>query len=219
MLMVALVIGTVAVFTTPILQIAKAQNQKASQGNANKLITELRENPDNGTQLAASALERSLQKVEYDPAYYVMDFPGGDIPENRGIAEDLIVRSYRSIGIDLQRELHRDMKNNFRAYPRKFEMNKPDPNIDHRRVENLTKFFTREGDSHTPSRIEANYDVGDLVVWRMPYGANHIGIVVPGPGDRADERWVVHNAGSGPVWENVLLSYEVTHHFTYPSSN
>jgi len=216
MLILALVVVGIALVTTPLLQYARAQNEKASEGNAEKLIADLSTNPANGHQLAAAALERSLRKVEPDFAYYAIDYPGGDIPDDRGMAEDLIVRSYRAVGIDLQKEVHEDMKKNFRSYPRKFKMSKPDPNIDHRRVENLTKFFSSNGESHSPSRIAEDYQMGDVVVWRMPYGANHVGIVVPGPGARADEKWVVHNAGNGPVWENALFSYEVTHHLSYP---
>ena len=91
------------------------------------------------------ALERTSHSVRYDPSYRAIPYPGGDVPDSVGVCTDLIVRVYRGIGVDLQKEVHEDMKKNFGAYPRHWGLSGPDPNIDHRRVPNLATFFSRQG--------------------------------------------------------------------------
>ena len=110
------------------------------------------------------------------------------------------------------------MTDNFRIYPQIWELKEPDTNIDHRHVPNLQRFFSRFG-----SEIEVpesgpqadSFQYGDVVAWRLPHGATHIGVVVPGPGDRRDEKWIVHNIGSGPKWDNQLFEYQVIGHYRY----
>ena len=94
-------------------------------------------------QLADSAFTLTLQKVQYDPGYFRLDYPNGDVPPDKGVCTDVIIRAYRKVGIDLQQEVHEDMAANFDAYPKNWGMTKPDKNIDHRRVPNLMKFFER----------------------------------------------------------------------------
>src|SRR5210317_1424135 len=91
--------------------------------------------------LCKAALDLTLIDVVYDPGYYVIDYPMGDIPENRGVCTDVVIRAYRALGIDLQKEVHEDMKANFKEYPANWGLNHPDKNIDHRRVPNLMVFF------------------------------------------------------------------------------
>lgn len=91
--------------------------------------------------LSDAALLLTKQKVVYDPAYYRMDYPNGDVPANRGVCTDVIIRAYRKLGVDLQKEVHEDMAANFHLYPKMWGLKRPDPNIDHRRVPNLQTFF------------------------------------------------------------------------------
>jgi len=95
--------------------------------------------------LSDAALELTKQEVVYDPGYFVIDYPGGDIPEGRGVCTDVIIRAYRDLGIDLQKLVHEDMKANFSKYPQNWGLNYPDKNIDHRRVPNLMKFLIERG--------------------------------------------------------------------------
>jgi uncharacterized protein len=165
--------------------------------------------------LVAAAVERTTHRVTYDPAYVPLDYPGGDVPDDRGVCADVIVRAYRAVGIDLQREVHEDMRANFRAYPQLWDLSKPDPNIDHRRVPNLQRFFERKGRS-LPARQTAD-DVlpGDIVAWQFTGGRRHIGLVIDRRSTDGERPLVVHNVGSGPRAEDVLLSWPIIGHYRY----
>ena len=153
--------------------------------------------------------------MTFDPSYYRIAYPGGDIPSDRGYGPDVVIRSFRVVGIDLQQLVHEDMLENFKVYPQIYPEREADPNIDHRRVPNLQRFFSRFGESLPGSRESSDYSVGDLVIWQVGRD-RHIGVVVPGPGARAEERWVVHNLDKrGPVWEDCLFDFEVVGHFRY----
>jgi uncharacterized protein len=212
----AVVLG--GVFLRPLIPFLKAQQDLTSDANVNEAVASLRSDGDFGDSLAAAALERTLVKVAYDGAYFKIDFPGGDIPSDRGKAEDLIIRAYRAVDIDLQLEVHEDIKPHFYAYPQVFDSKFADHNIDHRRVQNLQRFFTRKGQILGVSSDAADYSVGDIVVWQLLDGNKHIGIVVPGPGARKTEKWVVHNIGSGPEWSNALFDYRIDGHYRYSRS-
>ena len=162
-----------------------------------------------------AALERTEKSVTYDPRYYEISYPLGDIPENRGLCADVVVRTYREIGIDLQQLVYEDMMANYPSYPKSWELLKPDSNIDHRRVPNLKNFFLRNGENLTLSNDAQDYHYGDIVTWKLDHGASHIGIVVPSPIENDSTPWVVHNVGLGPQWEDRLFEYEITGHFRY----
>src|SRR6516165_11517836 len=130
--------------------------------------------------LVAAALERTHHTVRYDPAYVRIPYPGGDVPPDTGVCTDEVIRSYRALGIDLQKEVHEDMVQNFSAYPnkRRWMLAHPDSNIDHRRVPNLMVFFQRKGESLPITSKATDYAPGDLVTWDLGRGVPHIGIVV-----------------------------------------
>jgi len=127
----------------------------------------------------------------------------------------LIVRAYRVEGIDLQIDVHTDIKENFYSYPQIFGSKGPDTNIDHRRVQNLQRFFTRKGQVLAVTQDAEDYSFGDIVIWQLLDGNKHIGIVVPGPGAKKTEKWVVHNIGNGPEWEKKLFDYSLKGHYRY----
>src|SRR4029077_10100798 len=130
-------------------------------------------------QFAAAALERTHHAVRYDSAYVRLPYPGGDVPAGTGVCTDEIIRSYRAVGVDLQKEVHEDMERDYSAYPRKWHwLGHPDPNIDHRRVPNLMVFFQRRGETLPLSNHSDDYQPGDLVTWDLGGGVPHIGIVV-----------------------------------------
>ena len=125
-------------------------------------------------------------------------------------------RSLRAAGVDLQRLVHEDMKAHFSAYPREWGLARPDPNIDHRRVPNLTTFFTRQGRARPVTAAAADYLPGDIVSWKLPGGLAHVGVVVASlsTADPA-RRLVVHNIGEGAKMEDVLFAFPITGHFRY----
>jgi uncharacterized protein YijF (DUF1287 family) len=170
---------------------------------------------DFAKKLATAAIERTNHTVLYDGSYRAIDYPGGDVPDSIGVCTDLIIRSYRVLGIDLQREVHEDMKSNFEAYPGIWGLNRPDTNIDHRRVLNLRVFFRRKGTVLPVTDDPNDYKEGDLVTWNLAVNLPHIGIITDlRSGDR-QRPMVVHNIGRGPEVEDILFRYRITGHYRY----
>ena len=167
--------------------------------------------------LVAAAEERTHHIVRYDPAYVRIPYPGGDVPEDTGVCTDEVIRSYRAVGIDLQKEVHEDMEKNFSAYPpkRRWLASRPDTNIDHRRVPNLMVFFRRKGESLAITRDPADYLPGDIVSWDLGGGVPHIGIVVDEKSPESGRHFIVHNIGQGPKREDVLFAWKITGHYRY----
>jgi uncharacterized protein YijF (DUF1287 family) len=165
----------------------------------------------------AAAIERTHHTVRYDPAYVRIPYPGGYVPQATGVCTDEVIRSYRAVGIDLQKEVHEDMAQNLSAYPRSWRwlLARPDSNIDHRRVPNLMVFFHRKGQALTiTSRIE-DYSPGDIVTWDLGGGVPHIGIVVDRKSPQTGRYMIVHNIGQGPKLEDVLFNWKITGHYKY----
>src|SRR5690349_25091053 len=167
--------------------------------------------------LVAAAEERTHHTVRYDPAYVRIPYPGGDVPEGTGVCTDEAIRSYRAVGIDLQKEVHEDMEKNFSAYPqqRPWLLSHPDANIDHRRVPNLMVFFSRKGESLAITEDPPDYSPGDLVTWDLGGGVPHIGIVVEEKSAQGGRHLIVHNIGQGPKREDVLFAWKITGHYRY----
>ena len=164
---------------------------------------------------AAAALERTQHPVRYDPAYVRLTYPGGDVPADTGVCTDEVIRAYRAVGIDLQKEVHEDMAANFSGYPRKWGRREPDPNIDHRRVPNLMVFFSRKGESLPITDHAEDYAPGDLVTWDLGHGLTHIGMVVDRKTLFTRRYMIVHNIGAGPKLEDVLFAWKITGHYRY----
>jgi len=167
--------------------------------------------------LVAAAVERTRHSVRYVSAYVRIPYPGGDVPADTGVCTDEIIRSYRAVGVDLQKEVHEDMVENFAAYPnkRRWLLSRPDSNIDHRRVPNLMVFFTRKGESLPITSRAQDYLPGDLVTWDLGGGVPHIGIVVDQKSSSSGRYHVVHNIGAGPKMEDVLFNWKITGHYRY----
>lgn len=174
---------------------------------------------DFAVRLGEAAVDLTFQKVVYDPAYYSIVYPGGDIPEGKGVCTDLIIRAYRKMGVDLQYEVHEDMVSSFDKYPGLWGLKNTDTNIDHRRVPNLMTFFSRKGIVKTITADPDDYLPGDLVTWDLGGGVPHIGIVT---GIRSSDNiryMVAHNIGNGQEISDCLFSYKITGHFTYKKLN
>jgi uncharacterized protein YijF (DUF1287 family) len=162
---------------------------------------------------AAVALQNS--RVVYDGSYRRIAYPLGDVPANIGVCADVVVRAYRSVGIDLQKLVHEDMARHFGAYPKTWGMRGADANIDHRRVPNLATFFKRHGTVLKITREAKDYAPGDIVTWNLRKRGSlpHIGIVT----DRKNgsRPLMMHNVGGGQVIEDVLFAYDITGHYRY----
>ncbi|MCG8578328.1 MAG: DUF1287 domain-containing protein [Bacteroidales bacterium] len=166
-------------------------------------------------QLADSTLLLTQQEVTYDPSYFRLDYPNGDVPANRGVCTDVVIRAYRKFGIDLQQLVHEDMRENFSLYPNNWNLSRPDKNIDHRRVPNLMVFFSRYGKQLPISQRASNYLPGDIVCWDLGRGLTHIGIVVRQKSRDGKRHVIVHNIGAGQVLEDCLFDYKIIGHYRY----
>lgn len=166
-------------------------------------------------QLADSAMSLTNDNVIYDPAYFSIDYPNGDVPTGKGVCTDVVIRAYRKLGIDLQKEVHEDMKANFPKYPNNWGLSSTDRNIDHRRVPNLMTFFSRHGIVKAITQNPEDYQPGDIVSWNLSGGITHIGIVSNKKSKDGKRYLIVHNIGSGQVAEDVLFDFKIIGHHKY----
>jgi len=165
--------------------------------------------------LVDAAIERTSHQVTYDGSYRRLEYPGGDVPDNIGVCTDVIIRSYRAIGEDLQVSVHEDMLRSFSDYPQHWGLSRPDSNIDHRRVPNLQRFFIRHESKQPITDNAADYQPGDIVTWMLPGNLPHIGIVVDRRSTDSQRHLIVHNIGSGPKMEDILFRFPITGHYRY----
>jgi hypothetical protein len=158
--------------------------------------------------------------LRYDPAYRSLRYPGGDVPPDRGVCTDVIVRALRvARAIDLQKQVHEDIKAHWDAYPhqKRWRLDHPDRNIDHRRVPNLMTYFRRAGYGRTPTRVAAEYLPGDIVAWDLGRGILHIGIISDLKTAQGTPL-VIHNIGAGTREEDILFRYGIIGHYRLPDS-
>jgi hypothetical protein len=169
--------------------------------------------------LSNAAISIIDDKIVYTPSYVAIKYPNGDVPAKTGVCTDVLIRAFRKIGIDLQKEVHEDMKANFSKYPTKWGLKKTDTNIDHRRVPNLEVFFERKGEKLKVTQNASDYKTGDLVTWMINGKLPHIGIVThlkSNPYASGGKRnLIVHNVGSGQVLLDCLFNYEIVGHYRY----
>lgn len=167
--------------------------------------------------LSNAAISIIDPSINYDPAYFSIEYPNGDIPKNKGVCTDVIIRSYRKLGIDLQKEVHEDMIKNFSEYPnfQKWGMTKTDTNIDHRRVPNLEIFFERKGEKLLVTQDPKDYKTGEIVTWLINDKLPHIGIVTNKKSNDGQRNLIVHNVGNGQVLQDCLFEYKIVGHYKY----
>lgn len=147
----------------------------------------------------------------YDPAYVGLAYPGGDVPEDRGVCIDVIIRAYRdAFDFDFQKAIHEDMSANFSGYPDRWGLRRPDRNIDHRRVPNMETWLSRRDHD----RADQDWEPGDLVTCLVDSSLPHIAIV----SDRRgwdDQYKVIHNIGIGTREESLLGRYNNERRFRF----
>jgi uncharacterized protein YijF (DUF1287 family) len=171
--------------------------------------------PDPNAVVLAAARAQIGKTVHYDGSYRMMKYPGGDVPLDRGVCTDVLIRAFRAAGVDLQVLVHQDMSRAFGAYPQAWGLSRPDANIDHRRVPNLKVFFERRGKSLPISALPEAYVAGDIVAWRLPSGVPHIGLVSSATVSDGSRPLVIHNIGRGVQEEDTLFLYPITGHYRY----
>lgn len=165
--------------------------------------------------LSAACISLTKDDVEYDSSYFRIPYPNGDIPKDKGVCTDVVIRAYRKMGIDLQKEVHEDMRANFEKYPKIWGLKKPDTNIDHRRVPNLQVFFKKYGEVKAITQKAEDYKPGDIVTWMLNDKLPHIGIVVNKKTPTGNRYMVVHNVGRGQVIQDYLFEHTITGHYRY----
>ena len=216
----ALLAGAVIAVTSPAgcafrgRDAAASSNRPAAQSAAGEALTR---RPISDTpqikRTVDSAIEQTRQTFEYDPSYAKLDYPNGDVPIERGVCADVIVRAFRNAGIDLQKEVHEDMVRHFSAYPAKWGARRPDSNIDHRRVPNLMTLFERKSKSVPITRKSSDYIPGDVVAWELDNRLLHIGLVTDAVAGDTQNYLVVHNIGAGARLEDVLMAWKIIGHY------
>lgn len=173
-------------------------------------------NSDKIRKMLASAVEQTNLTKNYDPTYVVIPYPNGDVPIEKGVCTDVVIRAFRKAGVDLQKEVHEDMQPNFAVYPQKWNLKSPDTNIDHRRVPNLQTFFTRQGKSLPTTKNSEDYKPGDVIAWDLDgKGMTHIGIVSNAYNETSKRYLIIHNIGGGAQSEDVIFNWKIIGHYRY----
>ena len=167
------------------------------------------------SKLSVATISIINSKIVYDPAYVKIAYPNGDAPAGTGVCTDVVIRAYRKLGIDLQKEVHDDMKANFSLYPKNWASKTTDSNIDHRRVPNLMVFFGRKGAKKPMTKNAADYLPGDIVCWDLNGKQLHIGLVIDRKSADGKRYLIVHNIGGGQVAEDILFAWKIIGHYTY----
>lgn len=196
-----------------LLFISCNQNERSKNQFANTI-----ESPKTfAEKLSDAAISIINPSIDYDPAYFSIKYPNGDIPQNKGVCTDVVIRAYRKLDIDLQKEVHEDMIKDFSAYPNveKWGMTKTDTNIDHRRVPNLEIFFERNGQKLSITKNPQDYKTGEIVTWLINDKLPHIGIITNKKSTDGKRNVIVHNVGNGQVLQDCLFEYKIVGHYRY----
>ena len=164
-------------------------------------------------QLLQAAVAQTKVTRSYDPAYRAIAYPGGDVPRESGVCTDVVIRAFRAVGVDLQQQVHEDMKRNFTAYPQYWGLSSTDTNIDHRRVPNLMKYFERQGQAIAITARKEDYLPGDVVTWNLGENQEHIGLVTQFKSAQTGQFLIVHNIGAGAKLEDILLNWPIIGHY------
>lgn len=159
--------------------------------------------------LVQAARNQIGKTVFYDGSYERLSYPMGDVPINKGVCTDVVIRALRETGIDLQELIHTDMTENFSQYPNNWGLKRPDPNIDHRRVPNIIKYYERQGKTQPlPVRL-TNIKPGDFFAWLLPNGRPHIAVISKIKGKKV---YMIHNIGAGAEEEQIVYNWQIIAH-------
>jgi uncharacterized protein len=181
----------------------------ASRAQSAPAASEATSPPSKATQLLAAARTQVGVTLHYDPAYSKIPFPGGDVPREKGVCTDVLIRAYRdALGLDLQALVNADMRAAFDVYPKTWRLAAPDRNIDHRRVPNLRTWFERQHAALPIPRDASGWQPGDIFTSIIAKSATHIGFISDRPG--ASGPLIIHNIGAGAREEDALSDWPIT---------
>lgn len=169
--------------------------------------------PGREADFVAAARSQIGKTLSYDARYARIPYPGGDIPLVAGCCTDVVIRAYRSLGLDLQKLVHEDILLAPGSYRGLLTHGKPDTNIDHRRVSVVWAYLRRHASVRPCSPNPADYRAGDLVIWRLQSGRLHLGVVSFAQSGEAP--LVIHNIIFGPKEEAMLFGWPVIGHYRY----
>jgi uncharacterized protein len=206
-----------SLFSILFLNCKKENTSCVAEVTSNQSVVPIEKPLDFYDKLSNAAISIIDPEVVYTPNYIGIEYPNGDVPSKTGVCTDVVIRTYRKLDIDLQKEVHEDMKANFTLYPnlKKWGLKTTDTNIDHRRVPNLEIFFERKGKKLPVSQNPADYKTGDIVTWMINEKLPHIGIVTHLKSEDGKRNLIVHNVGNGQVLADCLFSYTIVGHFRY----
>lgn len=171
------------------------------------------------SRLAEAAEQRAKETVKYDGSYISIQYPGGDVPPSIGVCLAEVIRVYRALAIDLQKDVHEDMVGAFSEYPSIWGLSGPDTNIYHRRVPNLMTFFKRSGETWPITKEPESYSAGDIIAWELQNKLLHIGVVVRRRSSDGKRPLILHNIGRGPQIEDAIFVGKIIGHFRYSGLN
>lgn len=208
------------IFFPVILFSCKNSDQAVFASNSVEASQEENENAfvdltDKQRRVSEAAISIIDPTIVYDPTYFRLDYPNGDVPAGKGVCTDVVIRTYRKLGVDFQKEIHEDMKSNFHLYPKIWGLTKPDSNIDHRRVPNLMTYFSRFGTEKPMSQNPKDYAPGDIICWKLPNGMTHIGVMIHQKSSDGIRYLIVHNIGQGQIPEDILFEFDIIGHYSY----
>ena len=165
-----------------------------------------------GADIVAAARSQIGVTVKYAPAYEIIKCPNGDVPRERGVCTDVLIRALRDArGVDLQTLIYQDMKWHRWAYPLKSIVQAVDPNIVHRRVLNMECYFRRHGWTVASNAI-GDFLPGDIVTCRVSGKLPHV-MIVSDQSDTNGVPFVIHNIGCGTKEDAYLLNNQIEGHF------
>ena len=171
-----------------------------------------------GLTLVEAARRQVGVTVRYDGSYQRLDYPMGDVAETAGVCTDVIIRALRACGHDLQQLVHEDMRRSFASYPQNWGLSRPDRNIDHRRVPNLKRYFSRQQMRlplpDAPAEALDRFKPGDFVTCTVPPHLPHI-MIISDKTNAEGVPLVIHNIGRGAREEDRLLSFPLTGHYRW----
>tara|TARA_B100001769_G_C21998105_1_gene536417 strand:- start:398 stop:973 length:576 start_codon:yes stop_codon:yes gene_type:complete len=165
--------------------------------------------------ISQSAIDIINPDIEYVRGWFEIPYPNGDVDPMTGVCTDVVIRTLRKLDFDLQKEMHIDMTNNFDKYPKYWDDNKPDNNIDHRRVYNQMRYFKRMGNEVEITNNPEDYLPGDIVAWNLGGNITHIGVVVGKKSSDGLRNMIVHNIGNGQVMEDILFDNRIIGHYRF----
>ena len=148
---------------------------------------------------------KALITLFYDPSYVKITYPLGDIPIIKGVCSDVIIRSFRTLDIDLQKNVSQSISKHHATYKKYLTNGHKDTNIDHRRVKVLATYFTLQG----WEKKTTAYKAGDILVFDLGRGIWHIAIMSDRLCEDKKHHLMIHNICCGVKEEDIIMQFPI----------